>query len=39
MLDDSIIERKIEDRHVQTEYGLDGPECDGDNVQLNFDQQ
>ena len=38
MLDDSIAERKIEDRHDKT-CKPDEPEFDGDNVQLNVDQQ
>ena len=39
MLDDSITERKIEDRHDKTYKEPDEPELDGDNVQLNVDQQ
>ena len=39
MLDDSITERKIEDRHDKTTKKPDEPELDGDNVQLNVDQQ
>ena len=39
MLDDSIIDRKIEDRHVKTNHDLDELEFEGDNVQLNVDQE
>ena len=39
MLDDSIIERKMEDYHFKTHNELEEPEHDGDNVQLNVDQQ
>ena len=39
MLENSITERKIEDRHEKTDKDQDDPEYDGDNVQLNVDQQ
>ena len=42
MLDDSITERKIEDRHEKMNKEPDEPdepEYDGDNVQMNVDQQ
>ena len=39
MLDDSITERKIEDRHDRTDKEPDEPEFNGDTVQLNVDQQ
>ena len=38
MLDDSLTERRIEDRHVKTDSDQGEPEFDGDNVQLNVDQ-
>ena len=38
MLDDSITERRIEDRHVRTDNDPDEPEYDGDIIQLNVDQ-
>ena len=37
MLDDSVTERKIEDRHDNTDKDPDELEFDGDNVQLNVD--
>ena len=39
VLDDYIKERKIEDTHNKTNYDLDEPELDEDNIQLNVDQQ
>ena len=39
MLDDSITDRKIEDRHIKTDNDPDEPEFDGDNVQLNVEKQ
>ena len=39
MLDDSIIEREIENRHDKTYQEPDELEFDGDSVQLNIDQQ
>ena len=42
MLDDSIPERKIEDRHEEVNKGPDEPgepEYNGDNVQMNVDLQ
>ena len=39
MLDDSIAEHKIKDRHVKTDKDPDEPEFDGGNVKLNVDQQ
>ena len=39
MIDDSMTERKIKDRHGQTEKDPDEPEYEDSNVQLNVDQQ
>ena len=39
MRDDSIAERKIEDRHNVIYKEPDEPEFEDDNVQLNADQQ
>ena len=38
ILDDSITEREIEDRHAKTVNDPDEPELYGDNVQLNVGQ-
>ena len=38
ILDDSITERKIEDRHDKIDKDPDEPEFDVDNLQLNVDQ-
>ena len=37
-LDDSIIERKIEDRHYKSDRDPNEPELDGDRVRLNVDE-
>ena len=39
MLDDSVTEGKIEDRHDKTDTEANEPEFGDDSVQLNVDQQ
>ena len=39
MLDDSITERRIEDRNAKSDKDPDEPEFDGENIQLNVDLQ